>query len=92
MGGGGICVVQQEYEEFIVDGDINSSEVVLGSRARREDINIAPRHQNVMLYVHCLFCNLKFSSDFYYEQRFLSEQMRWRLFEEAGSFIKKLCL
>lgn len=86
------CVVQQEYEEFIVDGDINSNEIELGSRARRGGINITPTLQNVMLYVHCLFCNLEFSSDFYYEQRFLSEQKRWRLFKEAASFIKKLCL
>jgi len=44
------CVVQQEYEEFIVDGDINSSEIVLGYRARRGSINITPRRHNVTLY------------------------------------------
>jgi hypothetical protein len=41
-----------------------------------------------MLY-DCLFCNLKFSIDFYYEQRSLSEQMRRRLLKEAASLIKK---
>lgn len=57
-------VVQQEYEEFVVDGDINSSEIVLGYRARRGGINITLRRHNVTLYVHCLFCNLQVSRRF----------------------------
>jgi len=49
------CIVRQEYQEFVVDGDTNSSETVLGYSARRGGINITPRRQNVMVYVQgCL--------------------------------------
>lgn len=68
------------------------SEVVLGGRGRRGGINITSRCHNVTFCVHCLLCNLKFSSDFYCEQRFLLEQMRWRLPKEAASFIKTVLM